>query len=771
MNLKKLSIIILLVATLSLLSIVPVNAAVKNVAFDSEYYANSYADIKAAFGNDADAAYNHFVNIGIKEGRVASPVFDVVTYVLYYPDLQAAFGTDYAAAYNHFISTGVNEGRLGSAEFNVNAYLANYPDLKEAFGTDYAAAFDHFVNVGVNEGRIADVLVPGATAPEEHVHEFTVVSEYVVEPTCKDDGSAIYECAICGEKETEARIVKASEEYHDWIEDDEALVPPTCIKNGKAVYECSVCGENKEEILLADEKYHDWGTDPVVTKGSPDFAGYEVYQCEVCGKYKTSEYNCKHDYKLAYTTATCESSGENIYICSKCQDEKREYVAKLGHDIDLEVEDNIETPATCYTDGLAKGTCRRVGCGKEDATMVIPAAHKWAENAVEKEATCTEPGEIHKACTVCGTTINETIPATGHIKPETVKYYPVEAKIDLDKNGNEVYVKDTDGNIEYKTEALKTALASEDKPAEIKLNNTSVVNKTLCEYGIAEVYTCSDCGETAIEIYSDIVGHNYKVTKQAKCTTTGTEVCSVCKATKVIPATGHSLVGVSLVPVSETESENAYTVRCKSCGQFTIEDITADGVLDSALSTWIKGVKDSQGPATGTITFSDNDVWNVKVTYKQVEENYAVDTITIVDKAKNASFVLPKYESVKDLVDEDLTDFDKKLEDLQNDVEVSGDGTISGTLGCVESFDAFPGVEDGHFLVLYLGDITEDETITVKVYDGDVGSPSRTKELNKDDKTLIVQIKDNTKKIEFVSSNGTVTTLKIGDDLVLAAKA
>ena len=95
MNLKKLTRIILLLAVLLVLSIVPVNAVVFNAAFDSDFYVNCYPDLKAAFGNDANAAYNHYLTYGIKEGRIASPVFDAKAYIRNYPDLQDAIWDEY----------------------------------------------------------------------------------------------------------------------------------------------------------------------------------------------------------------------------------------------------------------------------------------------------------------------------------------------------------------------------------------------------------------------------------------------------------------------------------------------------------------------------------------------------------------------------------------------------------------------------------------------------------------------------------------------------
>ena len=60
-------------AVVMLLSGINVYAAPKTMAdgtvFDAEYYAETYPDVKAAFGNDEAALYNHYVNFGKAEGR------------------------------------------------------------------------------------------------------------------------------------------------------------------------------------------------------------------------------------------------------------------------------------------------------------------------------------------------------------------------------------------------------------------------------------------------------------------------------------------------------------------------------------------------------------------------------------------------------------------------------------------------------------------------------------------------------------------------------
>ena len=151
--------------------------------FDAEYYLNKYPDLKAAFGDDHEAAFNHFIVHGMKEGRQASPNFDVHFYKDYYDDLQKAFGGDLVSYYIHYLDHGQYENRktveggegsepegpggeypddgfdAGRYElvFNANYYLERYPDLRAAFGTDKAKAFQHFLQNGMKEARRASV--------------------------------------------------------------------------------------------------------------------------------------------------------------------------------------------------------------------------------------------------------------------------------------------------------------------------------------------------------------------------------------------------------------------------------------------------------------------------------------------------------------------------------------------------------------------------------------------------------------------------------------
>lgn len=135
-------------------------------AFDARYYADTYPDLQAAFGYDADALLQHYLTFGLQEGRTASPVFDVHYYQAMYPDLQAAFGSDLSAYVRHFAAYGMREGRSGNGTFDISGYMSRYPDLQAAFGGDTQAYYLHYISNGYYEGRDAGPIAEPAPSDE-----------------------------------------------------------------------------------------------------------------------------------------------------------------------------------------------------------------------------------------------------------------------------------------------------------------------------------------------------------------------------------------------------------------------------------------------------------------------------------------------------------------------------------------------------------------------------------------------------------------------------
>ena len=84
------------------------------LVFDPSYYLLNNPDVYAAYGNDTQAAFFHFLNNGMSEARQAKDSFHPVHYRNRYPDLNAAFGDDWEQYYIHYIQYGYAENRDGS---------------------------------------------------------------------------------------------------------------------------------------------------------------------------------------------------------------------------------------------------------------------------------------------------------------------------------------------------------------------------------------------------------------------------------------------------------------------------------------------------------------------------------------------------------------------------------------------------------------------------------------------------------------------------------
>jgi len=131
------------------------------IVFNADYYLDEYPDLRKILGNDVNAAHDHWLNVGIAEGRHASRQFDSQWYVDLYSDLKAAFGDDHVAALEHFLQQGLPyEGRRGSRAFDAIYYRNTYTDLNKYIGPDYVGQARHFLSQGLPvEGRAGSLEV------------------------------------------------------------------------------------------------------------------------------------------------------------------------------------------------------------------------------------------------------------------------------------------------------------------------------------------------------------------------------------------------------------------------------------------------------------------------------------------------------------------------------------------------------------------------------------------------------------------------------------
>ncbi|MCL2865325.1 MAG: lectin like domain-containing protein [Lachnospiraceae bacterium] len=145
---------------------------VASTRFNVTSYRYRYQDLRRAYGMNLRLYYMHYINFGRREGRIAtgvrtlqnpvtrvnninySPVYDFYTYYNRNGDLRRLYGVDDFRCLNHFVNHGMREGRIASVNFNVYNYRARYPDLQRAFGNNLRLYYMHYINVGMREGRI-----------------------------------------------------------------------------------------------------------------------------------------------------------------------------------------------------------------------------------------------------------------------------------------------------------------------------------------------------------------------------------------------------------------------------------------------------------------------------------------------------------------------------------------------------------------------------------------------------------------------------------------
>lgn len=97
----------------------------ESLIIDVEAYKAAYSDLTAAFGDNTDAYIEHYLTVGIREGRTKGVLFDPLAYAEAYGDIKAAYGDDILAIVNHYVTFGVTENRtLGTAN--------GYADIAEA---------------------------------------------------------------------------------------------------------------------------------------------------------------------------------------------------------------------------------------------------------------------------------------------------------------------------------------------------------------------------------------------------------------------------------------------------------------------------------------------------------------------------------------------------------------------------------------------------------------------------------------------------------------
>ncbi len=256
---------------------------------------------------------------------------------------------------------------------------------------------------------------------------------------------------------------------HKWmLEDNGIFREATCTVNGIGKYQCATCDLTKNEIIPAHHAY---------TDGNGNMLDY-TEGCDFTVETKTE--------------ATCTAKGIDTYTCTICK-EGTENKSKdvptdaKGHDYERDNNFDITTEGTsdnpnnyACKDTTYTYECKDCATGVEGhvKTQTVPATgqHSWADD--NKDATCTEPAQTGRKCSVC----------------QKSEYTDVEGST---PNGHD-YDKNRDGEIDEDWES----------------NGATYAEATAadCEQVGTGVYTCHSCNSENDEAADLASGHLKKVT-------------------------------------------------------------------------------------------------------------------------------------------------------------------------------------------------------------------------------------------------------------------
>ena len=177
----------------------------------------------------------------------------------------------------------------------------------------------------------------------------------------------------------------------------------------------SISSAGNNDLLTANIHYnyvsHTHSYKDVVTAPTCTEKGYTTHTC-ACGDSYVDTYvdALGHAWDEGKVTkpATETEDGVKTFTCTRCGETKTETIPKLAHEHSYKA---VVTAPTCTEKGYTTHTC---ACGDSYVDTYTDAlGHAWDNGKVTKPATETEDGVKTFACTRCGETKTETIPATG----------------------------------------------------------------------------------------------------------------------------------------------------------------------------------------------------------------------------------------------------------------------------------------------------------------------------------------------------------------------
>ncbi|MBR2671346.1 MAG: hypothetical protein IKE27_04025 [Oscillospiraceae bacterium] len=269
------------------------------------------------------------------------------------------------------------------------------------------------VNTTVTVGT-SDITITAVFVKDEHVH--TLQKQNAVAATCSKEGYKEYwQCTSCNKMFSDAEgknqiskpetVPKTDHNWGSWTEK-----PATCKDEGSRVRTCSVCGQQEKETIAKLD--HTWGSWTVTKQPTCTAEGEQTRTCSVCGtSEKSSIAKVDHSWGGWEVTKqpTCTAEGEQKRTCTVCGTSETSSVPKLGHSWGAWT---VTKEPSCKAEGEQTRTC--TVCGTPETSSVPKTDHSWGGWTITRQPTCTAEGEQTRTCSVCNTSETSSVPKIEH---------------------------------------------------------------------------------------------------------------------------------------------------------------------------------------------------------------------------------------------------------------------------------------------------------------------------------------------------------------------
>ena len=322
---------------------------------------------------------------------------------------------------------------------------------------------------------------------------------------------------------------------------------------------------------------HDWVSSAIIRQPdcSTDTTGIELFTCSKCQDTKYEPLAPKHTAGVSTVTKapTCVDKGEKSTTCTVCSKAYTEEIPATGkHDTEEKV-----TAATCQNPKKIEQVCRVCKAVTSSRTEGNPADHTY-EVIRTTAATCTTAGSRELECSVCQATKTETIPALGGNHTE-VDIPAVAAT--CNKKGM------TAGK---KCSVCGTITVAPQESTETQPDHTEVaipdVDATCSAAGSTGGKKCSVCGtiteeptEAPMDDTKHVWGDDFTVLKPpANCTDTGIGLytCTLCgKSQYQTIADSHDWDEGTVTTAATCGTAGVKTFHCRKCDETKTENIPA----------------------------------------------------------------------------------------------------------------------------------------------------------------------------------------------------